>query len=532
MSLLLLFGSGGPLSIASDTATGTWTGVQPTISGSGAVSRASGAATGTWVGVTPTIAGVVIIATPTATVTISGQTPTVVLGPPPVVVSTPTATITISGQTPTVFSIPPVVTPVDFAVITIQGQTPTVISAGPPVVVAVSAAVITVSGQTPSVQSRLPYTPPTPGVTIIGTGIPPESVVAEFEGSVIKVVRWLDIYEQDATTLWRASVGITAGSVSVDMGRDERRNIDVTIYDADGNIPYGPGGLWYDKVLKPYRGIQLANGDIYVFPLGEFLIDTVNRPHFPNTLQCSGRDFVKKLKLAKFTQTTSFASGTNIVDIIEAICVNGGITKLNFMAGSGSLSSIKSFDRGSERWSAAKGLAESINCELFFDVNGYLTLRPFVDPLTAPTTFTFNDTNLVDFNRSSNDSFLYNHVVVYGDSPDNPLVFGEAENNNSSSPTNITELGRRTYTRTSQYVVDNFQAEQIALSFLRVMGLEQFDMSITSLVIPWLEAGDAVEVNAPDASIVDPTRYLLSSFSIPLELGPMTGNAKRISIVG
>lgn len=617
--------------------------------------------------------------------------------------------------------------------------------------------------------------------TIIGD-VPTAEVIAAFEADVVSVKRWVDIYEADNTTLWRSQVAIEEGTVSVDMSRGERRNFQCTLNDADDTLGYGETGFWYDKIIKPYKGVKLPDywepshirvpgvignyvsmtraapttptsvemavratfdqvsvdrylagwgnadvslavnsdnkifflatntvggsvgnvgsavdiplvvgqkvwvrakvtasngtcefwysfsntsnyeavvwvplgtpvvgsgagttirttnattvtfgthdstvagfqgklhagaevlsagktiefdpggvtvsseegdgsgletsetlltsptlltegttagpstfpavtgqtmtivtsgpisaqivngflmeGDTWVTCLGEFMVDTISRPHFPSSMSVGCRDFVKKLTLDKFSVTTGFAVGTNVAAAIQAIAINGGITKFNFASPGDTVLAQMNFDRGSPRWDAMMKLAESISHEVYFDNFGVLTLRPYVDPLTAPVAYTFTTGvtgNLVSFNRSTNDTQMFNDIIVYGDGPDNPLVFAQAENNNPSSPTRIDKVGRRTWPYASQFISTNAQALVRAESFLRVLGLEQYDVSLESLTLPWLEAGDAVEAILPDSVAGEPTRFLLTSFQVSMALGPMTATAKRVSIVG
>jgi hypothetical protein len=591
---------------------------------------------------------------------------------------------------------------------------------------------------------------------IFGT-IPTPAQLAAFEAGSVQVERWMDIYQADNVTLWQSQVPLVDGSVSVDMTRDERRNLDIQIHDQDGAIGYGPGYLWYDKVFKPYRGItlpdtlapgylflpgttgnttsaarsalgsativefavrvtldavgvaqtlagwhasgqglaltsgnllniavaktvsgvigganssvavpgiaagtkiwlrgivtiatavcqyyysltdtndydqvvwtqvgtnqtgsnaagavdltksvspifgstsntaagfagklhagveaisgvktiefDLANqttdasgfiattsqsfgintsgtypmvarivgqqtvpGDTYVVQLGEFLADGIDRPRFPHTIHITGRDFTKKMMLAKFAATTAFAAGANVGTTIQTIATNAGITKFNFVTVTNTLGATVTFEKNSPRWDACKQLAQSISCDLYFDNNGYLTMKPMVDPLTAPVSYTFDtgaSGNLADYSRSTNDSRLYNDVLVYGDAPDNPLIYAHVSNTAPSSPTSIANLNQtRTYAFASQFFTSNAQALTYANKLLSVVALEQYDMNLTSIVIPWLEAGTAVEVIAPDAAVSDPTRFLLTSFDIPMMLGTMTALAKRVTLVG
>lgn len=586
-------------------------------------------------------------------------------------------------------------------------------------------------------------------------GVDPDATaLAAFESNTVRVARWVDIYEANNTTLWKGQVPVTGGEVSVDMSRDERRNLDITLNDSDGSLGYGPGYLWYDKIIKPYRGVilpdvvdngylnlpgvignyssitrsalggithlefavrvqldalgsiqylagfskavfnltatntltisirnsadtltiggqtsnasvpgittgkkvwlrgrvQISNaqcsywyshedtndfdsvnwldvgtpvtgtnagatphtasstvpvfgtsdttvagfkgrlyaavevidlnktieidysnktaaaasitaltgqtvnitgtaipgkaeiipktttpGDTWVSCLGEFMIDVVERLRFPKNVHVTGRDFTKKCVLSQFGLTLTFGAGTNVATVIKAIATSAGITKFNFATPSNVLATTQTFEKGSTRWAAMKALAEAISHELFFDRYGNLTLRPYVDPLTAPVIYTFQtgtNGNLMDFVKATTDARLKNHIFVVGDGPNNALVYGEASNTNINSPTRIALLGDRTDTIKSATVADNTAANAMALAFLKVAGLEQYEMRQSSIMLPWLEAGGAVEVLTADSAPSDPTRYLFTDFKISLSLVPMTGTARRVTIVG
>lgn len=588
---------------------------------------------------------------------------------------------------------------------------------------------------------------------IIGT-VPDAPTLAAFEATQVNVVRWVDIYQADNVTLWKSHAGMMDGNINVDSTRAERRNMDIILYDADNDLGYGPGQLWYDKVFKPYRGIQLPDktisgflympntsgtdtnhlsltrtaltvatsvefavkinpsiigvnhglagwsasgaafelqstnklfiqvakasgftgaivssvvvpgltvgtpvwlrgsvtastgvcsywysydttndyafvnwialgtpqtgtigafvltgssttyfgsegattiitrgsiygaaesissavtikidcsgrvpattsfaavtgqtitlnstgvdparlvanstqtGDIWAAPLGEFLADVIDRTRFPHTIHITGRDFVKKLERTKFGATTAFAVGTNVSAIINTIATNAGITKFNFASDATLLTAIATFDKEDTRWKAMSDLAIAIGMDLFFDARGYLTLQKFIDPLTAPVFYQFRTgvtANLVDYDRSTTDSLIRNHIICYGSSQDNALVWGEATNTTITSPTRIALFGEILDTVPNAFVKDNASAAAIALAILKVSGLEQYDVKTAAIVIPWMEGGVAVEMILPDAAVGDPTRFLWTDFTIPMALNSMSGTARRVTLVG
>jgi hypothetical protein len=384
---------------------------------------------------------------------------------------------------------------------------------------------------------------------------PPAAAQDAVLDAFTNVTRRLEVYEYDGTTLWAgAGLGsrIVEGSVSVDATRDERRTLDCVLDNTDGALRHDPyNGLWYDKVIKIWRGVKYWSFDpisglpvqeTYEAQLGEFLIDRIEADSFPNLIKITGRDFTKKMLNSKLTQGMQFPAGTSVEAVVKALAANAGITKF-LMPTTGKTVGDTVFERGTERYKVAKQVAETAGYDLFFDASGYLVMQQFKDPTTAPIEYVFKTGstlgNLVKFTKSSNDSRVYNHIVITGDEESQPaldgtqgIIFAEAKNTYGASPTRIERIGDRTFFYASAFFTTNQQAQEVANSWLKIKALEEFNMNFDALVVPWLDANSIVEIIDPDGSDYEPTRFLLDSFTIPLALAPMTGVGRRVTIVG
>lgn len=272
--------------------------------------------------------------------------------------------------------------------------------------------------------------------------------------------------------------------------------------------------------------------------VGEFVIDNIAEDHFPHFLKVTGRDYTKKCLTSKIESTVSFEAGTPIVSMITSLAANAGITKFNIPNHSEVLSSRIDIERGTERWNIMKQAAESQRFELYFNSRGVLTMRQFVDPSFGAISETFKtgvDGNLTSYTRSTNDSRIYNHVVVFGDPPEGEErlpYFGEAKNVEPSSPTRIAKLGDRYYSFASTFFTSDAQCQEYANEKLKQVALESYELNFSSLTYPWVEAGEIVEILDPDRIPGDPTRYLMDTISLPLGLGPMSATGKRVTYVG
>lgn len=315
--------------------------------------------------------------------------------------------------------------------------------------------------------------------------------------------------------------------------------------------PNSAGGKWFHMQLEPVYtdnfgallGIAFGWLDplipisVWETQIGEFMIDRLSEDNFPRQVKITGRDYTKKCETSCFEQSITLTGPEDLEVIIAAIAFNAGITKINLPTTGISVGQTFSFDRGSTRFSGMKAMANAYNFDIFFDGQGYLSMVEFTDPATASPSFTFRTGkkvgNLASYTKTVDDSRLYNHVLVVGDSSD-PTIIGpwaEAQNDDPSSPTNIATIGDRLYQYDSSFITTSAQALAVAQSFLAVHSLEEFSLDFSSLVFPWLEVGEIIQWIDPTPAPGDPDMFLLEQLGIPLVLGPMSGSGSRIVII-
>jgi hypothetical protein len=272
--------------------------------------------------------------------------------------------------------------------------------------------------------------------------------------------------------------------------------------------------------------------------LGSFMVDQVNdQIRVPNQVKITFRDFTKKLLKDKLTFTSSFPAGTPLKAFVRAIASNGGITDFRESIGNELFPTEMAFERDTERWKIIKDACTAFDYECYFDAQGYLVVRKFNDPTTSPIFHEFStgpSGNLVDFNRSINDSRIYNIINVFGDPVEEGRLpyFGQAINDDPTSPTSTVNLGKRPFTYAFNYFSSDQECESLARSRLTVMGLESYDIDFTSIYYPWMEVGEIVRILDPYRNNTDPTRFLMDSVTLPLGLAPMSGTGKRVTLVG
>lgn len=398
--------------------------------------------------------------------------------------------------------------------------------------------------------------------TVAALGAPPDEVISQLTSGLVRVSRRIEIYESDGVTPfdipnWDAR--LIEGTISIDRERDERRSIDCLLDNTDRllkNDPYA--GFWYDKVLKAFWGIRYYDSVLQTWlrwetQVGEFMIDRLDEDRFPHAVKVTGRDYTKKCLNSKLAYSVSFPSGTMVEDIVKALALNAGITKFNLPITNQAYTNTLTFTRGTERWKVMQQVADTIAHEVYLMPDGSLTMQPYPDPTTSPIAWSFTQNaggSLVSYTRSNNDSRIFNHIIVtgaaLGSDPDNApadlsqtddqaseVVFAEALNTDPGSPTRIARIGERVMPPVeSDLFTSVASAQAYADAQLRISSLEEYTMSFESLILPWLDGSDIVEIVEEDSSDYTPRRFLLSNISLPLGLGTMSGTARRVTIVG
>jgi hypothetical protein len=163
-------------------------------------------------------------------------------------------------------------------------------------------------------------------------------------------------------------------------------------------------------------------------------------------------------------------------------------------------------------------------------------MRDYRDPITSPTSFDFimggSSASVLAYRKNVNDSRIYNHIVVTGEGAGVIPVVAEARNTDNASPTSIDNIGERTYRYNSKFITTLEQAQAVADQLLAIHALEEYEMDLSTLVIPWLEAGEVVKFDDPNPHLDQPTRFMLHSFTIPMTLEPMSATTRRAENIG
>jgi len=344
--------------------------------------------------------------------------------------------------------------------------------------------------------------------------------------------RKVEIYELDGVTPYYLNPGFAGFSISVDGTRAERRSLTLQIRN-EGGLTQEVGELWYDKIIKCYRGFDLVD-DTYLPCVGTFIMDRHRKPRQTNLIELTGRDLSKRLSF-NFGEWVEFPVNTPIENVIADIAIAGGLEPglIDLPLSGLNTGNELTYEPSSVRWTAMRELADSHNYDLFFTADGKLIMEEYPRLVGDPVQHVFETGprgNIGDYSREGTDAPIYNKVVVVGASNEyNDLpAFGVAVNQ-AGTPTSVDRIGLRPITVSRTELVYDAECQLLADRLLEDYSKERFDIGATVLTTPWLEANILCQFERQNPDDFDEVRrYVLESFSISSEGGLMDAALSRL----
>lgn len=333
----------------------------------------------------------------------------------------------------------------------------------------------------------------------------------------------------------RVRLPAIGGDVSCDRTAAIRRTCKAVCVDPLGTlVPSDTTSLLtpYGTELRPYRGVRYAatpehpEGEIEVLPLGVFRLAKVSiqdQTGGSPDIQLEAYDLSRTVARDKFISPYVIATGTNIIDAIKAILART-FDDLSYDAISTTRTTTapRLYDVGDDPWDAVTVLAQSLGCDIYFDVEGWVVIAPpaDIDALPSPD-FQYIEgerCTMLDLSRVLTDEPGFNGVVITGESPGDelPAVRAVAWDEEPTSATyHLGPYGEVPQFITDQLVKTTEEAQATADQLLRNLLGFSSQLSISGIVNPSFEAGQVVEVVRARSHVSG--LYAVDSFNIPLD---------------
>lgn len=347
-------------------------------------------------------------------------------------------------------------------------------------------------------------------------------------GGIFQLSAKLQILNRQYQVVDEFTDEIFDGQITCDNSRKAIRNFDLKLVNTSGKFTWGAGNLiWLDKLFKPYYGV-LINGSWEWIPQGVFpcsspIATSESSGKAVNEVEFHGGD--KMDFLGKCIDNITVTAGADIGTAIKSLLTNNGVeTMFNFDSTSGqqTVPYDMSWTANTDYGQIITDLAGIITWEIFYDVNGYLTLRAPIDPnATAPSLTMTTDgsgfTLWAGSQRQMDDSNLANTIVVYGGSSQTGFVSYTMQDNNSSSPTSIQNIGQRVYLHNSgnpDPVITTQALAQARANYEYKKRLQVVEkLNFKMFPVPFMEQDDVYQIT--DSRNGTQGKYQVVSFTLP-----------------
>jgi hypothetical protein len=162
-------------------------------------------------------------------------------------------------------------------------------------------------------------------------------------------------------------------------------------------------------------------------------------------------------------------------------------------------------------------LAEMINYQVYFDVDGNLVFEPLTNEKKKGVVWTFHKKEVTYLGGGHNYDFknMKNYIVVYGDNINGYQVKGVAQDDNPFSTTNVDKVGKRVKVDEDDVIPSDMYAIAKAEYLLKEYIQLYESIEASAMPIDIIGEDDIVEVEDDDIGL-ERERLLVRSFNLPL----------------
>lgn len=340
-----------------------------------------------------------------------------------------------------------------------------------------------------------------------------------------------------------STLNIANGSVTVSAKNATRRVCEVTLStsrDADNDVPDNDYDLLtpFGNELRLYRGIQYSDGTQEYIPLGVFVITDVaiNDRADGVAIKVMGEDRSIIVGRSKWLEPYQMVSGTLEASITALLQSRYSDVQVSFPTTGITIGQvILGADKANDPWKDAVQICELVGYDLYFDVTGVVTMKPFPTLDGAVVVATYeegNGTTITELDRTISTKETYNGVVytVGGTQVSTPIKVTVWDEDSTSPTYRFGKFGQVPIFVSSNLVQTTAAATTAATNLLYTYIGSQETINWNSLVDPTLDVQDVVYVKSVGAKVN--RLVIIDALSVPLSPdSQMKADARIVRVV-
>lgn len=331
-----------------------------------------------------------------------------------------------------------------------------------------------------------------------------------------------------------ATLTTMAGTLTQDYDDATRWSLDATLVDPD-NRDLGTLQSLLNPlrtVYKAYRGVRYLDGTEESVPCGTYYPTEVKFKEVNGAPTIILKGFDASTRCQDDLATPIYlASGTPVTEAVPAI-LRAKLPSMQFSIGSMQWTTPTLIMRENiDPWQTSMKLMSSGGNDLHMnrlDVCVSDTRKLTVDPVAVWDFIEGANADFWEPEVSSGNDAYPNVIVVVGDNPAAPNVWGTAWDNDPKSDTyRYGPYGEHVRTIHSEFLTSSEQAYQMAAYWLSKLLGPQNEVTFSAIPNPALDVGDTVTVTRARLGL-NMTKMLVSHIELPLDPGgAMTVTCRR-----
>jgi hypothetical protein len=365
----------------------------------------------------------------------------------------------------------------------------------------------------------------------------------EFKTAILSdhiVVSKAEVWNQGSKL---TTLDIDNGSVTISVNSGVRRTCRVSLVTnrtSDNLVPDNGFDTLapFGNELRLYRGVKFANGSIEYVPLGVFVMTDVDISDSNDgvSISITGEDRSLIISRAKWTAPYQMVSGTLEASLTAMLEDRWADVETSFGTTNVTVNQVVfGTESNQDPWQDAVYLAQLVGYDLYFDVFGVATLRPFpfLDASTVVAKYEEGAGTLItSLDRSMSSKETYNGVIytIEGSQVATPIRV-EIWDEDTTSPTyRYGVFGDAPTFINTNVLATEAEAIKAATSLLNTYRGAQENINWDSIVDPTLDVNDVVYVKTIGSKT--DRLVIIDELDIPLSpLSSMSAKARTVRIV-
>lgn len=362
-----------------------------------------------------------------------------------------------------------------------------------------------------------------------------------------------EIYDHKMKYLKEFTKSVTAndlGQINVDSSRPVRRNFNFTLFNKDNEFTFGEDRiLWIDKRIMVYTGLKTRKGEIEYIPQGVFIVTEPSDEHTSEgtytTVTGQDKAYLMTGNRGKFKNELTIEAGAKVTDAIRLLAARVGETEFSFDTVTTTVPYTHTYQPNDNIYTALEELAQLAECEIYYDVFGYLRLKKFdlngIEGYASVWSYRYGDPDERFYAgnvRQMDEANLANHIIVLGGSGQSAsaryeLVVTESDPLWKDSPYSIEKIGDLVYFHNEGNLDPLISSESEAkfrakFELMKRLGYtERVSVSISPNYLH--DVYDPIEIVDPKNNVFG--KYMVESFTIPLKPELMTMQCAKFNKV-